>query len=252
MARGKGRTCGRQTESDSWCLACSSLELAQSFFKKRWLSPGVRAVAEETVLSSARVVRALYNLDGTLPTSSGSSPRAELRQRSQPERRRSRTPRRDERPPIVRRAPSKEAPAKEKEKETPQRESDDSEESEEEEPEKDKEVEVRQTEVKREEREESPKRTRESEPAPDREVRHPRGSERPAHPEHPPRQRSHHHSDKTQKKKRKRQRKNHRGGTRHQRHDRELDNPFRASHRRLSGEQLELAKDLETGLSRRH
>ena len=82
---------------------------AQSLLGKRWLNPGTRAVAEETLLSATRVVRALHNLDATLPATSAAPPRHELSAKSKAEKPRSRSPRRDERPPIERRAPSREA-----------------------------------------------------------------------------------------------------------------------------------------------
>ena len=57
---------GRQTESDSWCLGCSSQEITLQLFKRRWQQLGLRAIAEEAALNCARYVRALHNLDSAL------------------------------------------------------------------------------------------------------------------------------------------------------------------------------------------
>ena len=48
---------------DSWCVGCSSLELGQSLLKQSWGHPGIRAAAEEAILSAARLVKAFSNLD---------------------------------------------------------------------------------------------------------------------------------------------------------------------------------------------
>eukprot|EP00435_Cladocopium_sp_Y103_P061665 s38_g23.t1 len=45
---------GRPSEGDSWCVGCSALEASLLLFKKRWTLPGIRAVAEEAAVSSAR------------------------------------------------------------------------------------------------------------------------------------------------------------------------------------------------------
>lgn len=226
---------GRQTESDSWCLGCAALETAQSFLRKRWLVSGTRAVAEETLLSAARVVRALHNLDNTLPSTSGSGPRFELTPKSKAERPRSRSPREDNRPPLVRRAPSQEAPARPPARKPEESEDEYTEESAEEEVEvRDREVEPERSDVKKEERADSVKRR----------------SERPPEPPEPPKGYSGH--KKKAKKKKNKSSRGRRGGTRHQKHYRERDNPFRSSHRRLSGGILEFAGDLDSGLERRY
>ena len=59
-----------QPAGDSWCVGCSALEVSQGFLRKRWGQLGLRALAEESALSSARFVRALYNLDSSLASSS--------------------------------------------------------------------------------------------------------------------------------------------------------------------------------------
>ena len=53
----------RRCDGDSWCLGCSYLG---DLFRKKWLNQGVRAVAEEAVLSAARFIRGLSQLDSSL------------------------------------------------------------------------------------------------------------------------------------------------------------------------------------------
>ena len=110
---------GLAAEGDSWCIGCSGLELAQTLLSQRWRQPGVRRVAEEAIISSARLVRAFANLDrGQQEVAAGH--RAEsarigalvnrpcrhllLLPRAESVRRRSRSPRRDQRPPPLRRS----------------------------------------------------------------------------------------------------------------------------------------------------
>lgn len=57
---------GVQAPGDSWCIGCSSLELAQTVLKVRWRHPGLRRICEETALSCARLCKAFQNLDRTL------------------------------------------------------------------------------------------------------------------------------------------------------------------------------------------
>lgn len=88
---------------DSWCTGCSALELSQSHLRLKWNLPGLRAIAEETLLSSARLVRAFSNLDRSLSSgSAGSQSRAPGTETppSRPElpRLRSRSPRGDKTP----------------------------------------------------------------------------------------------------------------------------------------------------------
>ena len=98
---------GIAQEGDSWCLGCSSLELSQGLLRQAWRQPGLRAVSEEALLSSARLVRAFANLDQSLGGGSAGSQehlrRATTSAKVKPERpRRSRSPRRDTRPPLIR------------------------------------------------------------------------------------------------------------------------------------------------------
>lgn len=74
-----------------------------------------------------------------------------------------------------------------------------------------------------------------------------RGREKPPEPPGPPPKKI---SGKTDLRKR-RTKKIRRGGTRHQRHYRSTEDPFRRTHRPLRGETLDLAKGLAQGLQRR-
>ena len=214
------------------------MELAQTLLSQRWRQPGVRRVAEEAIISSARLVRAFANLDrGQQEVAAGH--RAEsarigalvnrpcrhllLLPRAESVRRRSRSPRRDQRPPPLRR--SERAPelrAKSSARPPPAEEEENySEESFEE-----------------EEEEEGEKDDR-------TEVKIDGGHQRPPEPEEPPVK----HSSRPRGKKKKRRR--HRGGTRHQHHYREAKDPFKRSHRKLRGAVLELATSARAGLERR-
>ena len=235
---------GIAQEADTWCLGCSSLELSQGLLRQNWRHAGLRAISEEALLSSARLVRAFANLDGTLVggPSAGSPVRAPgLTTAAKPKAerpQRSRSPKRDDRPPLVRspkRTSRSSAPA------VPHRESEsDFDEDEEEEEEEDEPIE----EVKREHY----------------------GSRRPPEPEGPPPSRreedrrserspEHRREDRQrgeEKKKRPRGKgRRRRGGARHQRRHRDQKDPFRRSHRKLRSDQLELATSLEEGLERR-
>ena len=221
---------GIPAEGDSWCIGCSSTELAQELLRQRWLQPGVRRVAEEALLSSARQVRAFANLDRALgesgagrgagPSTRGAGqstvpPPPPVPERSNRSTDRSRSPQRDRRPPLRRSDRRIElhpkraarAPAE------PLGEEYSEEEEEEEENREDPPVEVK--------REESHRRVPE--------------------PENPPRRR------RSQKKPRKKKR----GVRKHQRHYRERDQPLKSSHRRLKGSILELASSVRSGLERR-
>ena len=229
---------GWAQEGDSWCLGCSSLELSQGLLKQAWRLPGLRSIAEETVLSSARLVRAFANLDQSLPQGgAGSSDRAPaVASKSKPARpARSRSPRRDDRPPLQRspRRVAKVEPRSEQESED--------------------------TDFEEEEEEEDHR--------PDKEVhRERRGSDRPPEPEGPPPGRTEAsqppvapdrvRSDRSDKRTKKRtgdrgSGRRRRGGTRHQKRYKDLQDPFRRSHRKLRGDLLELSQSLEDGLSRR-
>ena len=240
---------GVPAEGDSWCIGCSGLDVSQELLKLRWRQPGLRKVAEETVLNTARLLRAFSNLDQNLGSSSaGDTPRADRREagrksvpppppvpdRSEPERRRSRSrERRDGRSPIRRSGRHQELHPKVRAQPPTSREEEDeyTEESEEEE----------------EYIEEDP--LREELPV---EVKIEGGHRRPPEPDRPPRNQTEepekrHSSKRSHKKKRKKSR----GGKRHQKHYREVAEPFRRSHRRLKGDILELASSARAGLERR-
>lgn len=52
--------------SDTWCIACSGLETLKTELAARWSTPGLRAVANELVVSAVRGVCALRELSGSL------------------------------------------------------------------------------------------------------------------------------------------------------------------------------------------
>ena len=56
--------CGQGTPhlSDSWCLACTSIEALGSELKLSWGSPGARAIASDLLVSCVRNTRALRRL----------------------------------------------------------------------------------------------------------------------------------------------------------------------------------------------
>lgn len=226
---------GLASEGDTWCTGCSSLELAQGLLKQKWHSKGVRQIVEETLLSSARLCRAFSNLDRTLGSDAGGPPPG-ISAKSQPARPRSRSPARGERPPLPRHSrPSSHSPVGR----SPSEESDLS-------------WEPHASAVKKEQhtdlREERGSRGADrSERGGDREHHSGRGSERPPEPEYPPR----HSSPAPKRKKKKTKKATRRGGTRHQRHYREADNPLKRSHRKLSGDTLSLARNFREGLERR-
>ena len=222
-------------EGDTWCLGCASLEHAQNVLRQPWRSQPLRLVAEEALLSGARLVRAFSNLDQQIQVGVAGSNRApETSAKSRASRPPSRSPRRDTRPPL-RRSPARAAAAEP----SVDRESDsdifEEEEEEEEEP---------PTEVKKEDS----------------------GGGRPPEPEGPPpgqrsdrpaerrseHKRHHHSENRTHHQKSTSGKKKRRGGTKHQRRYSDLDNPFRRSHRKIRPDLLELAATLEEGLARRH
>ena len=49
-------------QGDSWCLACSAVEALSSELRSRWELPGLREAAEESIISTARQVKALRKL----------------------------------------------------------------------------------------------------------------------------------------------------------------------------------------------
>ena len=243
---------GLQSAGDSWCLGCSSQEISWRLLQRRWNTPGLRAVAEETVLSGARLLNAFANIDSSLVTSAAAERHPATAAKARADKARSRTPVRDERPPLPRttsRARSIEHPAGDQ----PDYDRDSSYE---------------------EESEEEDRGAGASAPAHPRMSRvkeeepQSRGSQKPPEPPGPPpdratyeadHPRSHHRGDgyrkgkrndekKRSRKSKKKQKK--RGGAKHQRHYREVVNPFKASHRRLPSSRLQLARSLKEGLSR--
>eukprot|EP00435_Cladocopium_sp_Y103_P017123 s976_g4.t1 len=218
---------------------------------RRWNNPGLRKVAEETVLHSARLLRAFGNLDSNLLTTAAGSSHPETAPKSKPKR--SRSPVRDTRPPLQRATSRPRSADRRSPLPDYTRESEDSEESEEEEKVEDNcperartEKDQKLAEVKVEkhggerappEPTEPPRHKRESREERDHQDRRSERDERRGE-----------HQSRTSKKKKK---KKNRGGTKHQRHYREAEDPLRRSHRRLQSGQLELARSAHEGLSRR-
>lgn len=259
----QGVTCnkcrvGKPAEGDSWCIGCSGLELSVQLFRKRWTSPGIRAVAEEAGVSCARFIKALHNLDSNLAQQARAQGQF-LAAKSKVEPPRSRSPR-DERPPLLRAAPGREPAARSRDFSEGKRLSDRRDEVEEEEPDRsysyseESEEEERSTdEIKREEEEEkkpaphhsrSEGRRREEREDKPEQPRSSRGSEPPPEPAEPPK--------KKKNRGRKKNRNHHRGGSKHQRHYREQHNPLKSSHRRLDSSHLELSRDFDSGIRRRY
>lgn len=241
---------GAQCDGDSWCLGCSAVESSLRFLRRRWNNPGLRRVAEESLISAARLLKAFSNVDSNLVTSAAVDPHPLTAAKSRAERPRSRSPKRDERPPLVRQSP------KAKRERSPKEADYGGETSYEEETEEEEEVAPDPSVLL-------------PPPPPPRPVEEgaPSGSRPPPEPKRPPKNRevkeereAEHHSrreshphrdeeDRNKKKKKKKHKK--RGGTRHQRHWRETTDPFRASHRRLDPEYLNLSRSPREGLERR-
>ena len=245
---------GECEPGDSWCIACSSLELGQGLFKQHWNWKGVRRAAEEAVLSSARLVKAFKNLDsGLRQETAGSEPGAVSKAAAPAPR--SRSPALERRPPLERRPALPRPPSPPpRSKRSPQKEVD-YEESFEEESEEEEDL--------REdgyiERDPSPPAVKEEGAAGTVKP----GSLAPPEPAGPPpsrrdydhRQgRGHHHREErgsargSEKKKKKKKR---RGGTKHQKHWREVEDPLRRSHRPLRGDRTALASSFREGIERR-
>ena len=253
---------GLQSEGDSWCLGCSAQEASWRLLQRRWNNPGLRAVAEESVLSAARLLRAFANLDSSLVTAAAVERHPATAAKARADRGRSRTPARDNRPPLPRTSPRQRSRERKSPEADYERDSTYGEESEEEAPAAEPApapAASRRSEVKQEEA--------------------PRRSEKPPEPADPPpswrgedkdkekKKKRHHHQDgeyrqshreggshksKSHRPKRSnKKRKNKRGGAKHQRHYREVTNPFKASHRRLSSAHLQLASSFKEGFSRR-
>lgn len=220
---------------DSWCTGCSSLELCQTLLKRPWEHPGIRKVAEESILGAARLCKAFSNLDRGLLASAAQGPPG-VTPKASGARPRSRSPKRDRRPPLQR-APTPPAPptrsARREPEDYPTGVSPGSYEEESEE-------ERREEEPRREERREV------------KEERTEGGSRRPPGPPGPPpvRRDEREHSQKRRGKK-KRKKTKRRGGAKHQRHYREVANPLKRSHRKISQDRLQLAGSFKEGLTRR-
>eukprot|EP00438_Fugacium_kawagutii_P017077 Skav213872 [mRNA] locus=scaffold2374:75304:75984:+ [translate_table: standard] len=215
---------GVSAEGDSWCIGCGALEHAQTLLKVQWRNAGVRRIAEESLLSAARLVRAFSQVDaGVEPVRAGEARAPGLSVAAKASSRKARTPspsrrRERSRSPLPRsdRRRSREAERKEKAEPVPTGDTEESSFEEEEE----------------ESRGEKPSSAH-------------RGRERPPEPEGPPPSKPGTH------KKKKKGKKVRRGGTRHQRHYRTAEDPFKRTHRPLRGAVLELAPSLARGLERR-
>ena len=60
--------------SDSWCLACSAHEALGNEFRSVWGQPGSRAIATDIICSSLRQVRALRRFGVAVAVKTGSTP----------------------------------------------------------------------------------------------------------------------------------------------------------------------------------
>eukprot|EP00435_Cladocopium_sp_Y103_P025592 s1429_g6.t1 len=232
-----------ECEGDSWCLGCSAIELSQGLLKHPWKVQGLRAVAEESLLSSARLVRAFANLDQSLSSgSAGSADRARTTTAKSKAARaaRSRSPRRDERPPLPRspRRAAKVEPQTEKESEA----TDFDEEGEEEEEDFKPPTEAHRDRRGGDDRPPEPEGPPPGRPAPKRTLERPEGRGRERNEERSQRREYKPHHPKRRR----------RGGAKHQKRHKDLENPFRRSHRKIRKDLLELAPNLEAGLERRY
>lgn len=206
---------------DTWCIGCSALETCQGHLKTPWNYPGLRQVVEETLLSGARLCRAFSNLDKTLKPEEAkagvaageSAAPATTSAKSKAEPARSRTPRRERRD----RSPTPLPRSAGRGRPAVTGDTDNSE------------VEGAEEDPSEEEESPPPTRTR-------------RGSERPPEPEGPPPRKPHRKRVSGIRR---------RGGTRHQKHWRERDDPLRRSHRPLDRDKTELAASFQEGLERR-
>eukprot|EP00438_Fugacium_kawagutii_P035449 Skav216630 [mRNA] locus=scaffold1255:1189:1920:+ [translate_table: standard] len=232
---------GFAAEGDSWCIGCSALEHSQRLLRAGWYHPGLRRVAEESLLSAARLAKAFSSLDFTLRQESAPS----TAPKSRPERR-SRSPLRSHRgdrepaaPARLREAPRDRDPPREDLRERdhpparrePTGDTDNS-----------------SAEDEGEEEERSEERCRE-----DERTRTSRGSERPPEPPRPPLARERRAEEVTPKRKApgRKKKKKKRGGAKHQRHSKTGANPFRRTHRSLNPADLGLATSFHGGLNRR-
>ena len=218
---------GTCREGDSWCLGCSSLEFSQGLLKQSWNHPGIRAVCEETLLSGARLTKAFFNLDRTLGRSADTNASGSHRV-PRASRARSRTPPRDERPPISRTLPPPPLP-----RGGIRREAKEEEESEErfEEEEESEEEDARVSGA-----------SAKSRPEDKRAPKEPAG--------HPPGHFNRHHREEGSGRHHRGGRKR-RGGSKRQQHWKSEHNPFRRTHRRLRADDVELASSFRDGVERR-
>ena len=235
MRRSSTSTCnkckhGVAQEGDTWCLGCSSLDLGQDHLKRSWYSPAVRAVVEESCLSAARYIRALWTLDRSLAA----------HDQVQSSANRSTAPKVLPAPPRSSgRSRSRERPSRE--------------------PARDVSAGVRHLPAPRSDRAEDPLPTGDSYEYSESEEEgethtgaagsavHPRREENEAPPE-PARPPSGSHGSRPPPPKKKTRR----GGKKHQKHTQKgLTDPFKRTHRSLRGESLSLAPNFKAGLERR-
>eukprot|EP00435_Cladocopium_sp_Y103_P033192 s1898_g8.t1 len=236
----------------------------RGLFKEKWAHRGIRKTAEEAVLSAARLVKAFRNLDRNLPSEAGPSGISSKSKAAKP---RSRSPRRDPRPPLPR-APTPPPPPSPLRREAGEgrgelRREEDFDEEEESEEERG----CHQDGYSGEEEPQS--KVKEEVTAGGREP----DLRRPAVPQGPPPRRAEphrsegHHRDRrgdhrsrdrdrrdrrdTDLKPKRKKKKKRRRGAKHQRHGRELEDPLRRSHRKLSADTLRLAGSFREGLERR-
>ena len=208
-------------QEDTWCLACSAVEALSSELKARWELPGLREAAEESIISAARQVKSLRRLSVGLAAERAASKarerakQAEAALSSRPAR--SPLPRSTSRTPQV---PNVKAETFEKDEE----ESADEEESysEEERPTEEKTLPGASR---------LPSKPGGEVEAGGRTEGRSRGSERPSEPAEPPasserRKRNHRESHREGDRKRRR-----RGGAKHKRLSRLVDNPETRVHR---------------------
>eukprot|EP00435_Cladocopium_sp_Y103_P035064 s1320_g9.t1 len=214
-----------------------SAEMAEVLLRSTKLATagGLRKICEESLLSTARLVRAFGNLDRALPAGSAAeperAPQATSKARAGPERSRSPRRDRDQRPPLPRTSPGQ--------SERPQREP-----SSDELPEADYGDD--------EEDADRYDRAWDHRSSPPRS--HRGRDERPPEPPGPPPRREKRESGEHHKSRKKRSAKKatRRGGARHQKRSKDLEDPLRISHRRLRPEQVALARSFREGLERRY
>eukprot|EP00435_Cladocopium_sp_Y103_P049988 s467_g15.t1 len=191
----------------------------------------------------SRLVRAFANLDQSLSSgSAGSADRARATTAKSKAARaaRSRSPRRDERPPLPRspRRAAKVEPQTEKESEP----TDFDEEGEEEEEDFKPPTEAHRDRRGGDDRPPEPEGPPPGRPAPKRTLERPEGRGRERNEERSQRREYKPHHPKRRR----------RGGAKHQKRHKDLENPFRRSHRKIRKDLLELAPSLEAGLERRY